>query len=57
VLTVRWGGWITFQGRTLKVSNALRGLPIAVRPTLDDGVYDLYFMHHRIATFDSRQDD
>jgi transposase InsO family protein len=57
VLTVHWGGWITFQGRTLKVSNALRGLPIAVRPTLDDGVYDLYFMHHRIATFDSRQDD
>jgi len=37
VLTVRWGGWTTFQGRSMKVSNALRGLPIAVRPILDDG--------------------
>ena len=56
VRLVRWGGRVTFQGRSLKVSNALRGLPIALRPSpLDDGIYTLYFMHHRLATLDMRE--
>ena len=56
VRTVRWGGRVIFQGRSLKVSNALHGLPIALRPAPDDdGVYILYFMHHRLATLDMRE--
>lgn len=57
VLTVSWGGLVAFQGRSLKVSNALRGLPIAARPCADgDGLYDLYFAHHRLTTIDLRDD-
>lgn len=56
VRTVHWGGRVTFQGRSLKGSNALRGLPIALRPSPDhDGVYILFFMHHRLATLDMRE--
>lgn len=55
VLTVGCNGIVAFQGRLMKVSNALRGLPIAARPCVgEDGLYDLYFVHHRLATIDMR---
>ncbi|MDO1530648.1 integrase core domain-containing protein, partial [Fulvimonas sp. R45] len=58
VLIVRSGGMVSFQGRYLKVSNALRGLPIAARPCPhEDGIYALYFVHHRLATIDMREAD
>lgn len=45
---VPWNGWIRVHGRRLKVSNALTGLPIAVRHDPDhDGVLDFYFCHQR----------
>lgn len=58
VMIVRSNGLITFQGRCMKVSNALRGLPVAARPcAAEDGVYALYFAHHRLATIDMREVD
>lgn len=58
VLIVRSNGWVSFRGRHLKVSNALRGLPIAARPcATEDGVYALYFVHHRLATIDMHEAD
>lgn len=51
VVTVRARGRVTFQGRHLQVSTALQDYPIAARPHEDeDGVYDLYFAHHRLMT-------
>ena len=52
---VPWGGWLTIRGRRLKVSNALTGLPIAVRPhPHEDGVLDFYFCHQRFLQVDLR---
>ncbi len=58
VLAVHSDGLVTFQGRRLKVSNALRGSSIAARPCpTQDGVFDLYFAHHLLATIDIREVD
>jgi transposase InsO family protein len=48
-------GWLRVHGRRLKVSNALTGLPIAVRPhPSEDGVLDFYFCHQRFLQLDLR---
>lgn len=48
VYQVPWNGWLRIHGRPIKVSNALTGLPIAVRPHPNqDGVLDFYFCHQR----------
>ena len=53
VAVVGWNGQVRFKGRRLKVSNALKDLPIALRPSASrDGHYDLYFCHHRFAHID-----
>jgi transposase InsO family protein len=57
VLRVKSNGVIDFRGRRLKVSNALRGLPVAARksPT-QDGIVEFWFAHHRILTLDLRDE-
>lgn len=54
VRSVARSGQIMVQRRALFVSQALRGQRVAVRPTLVDGVLDVYFMHHRLGTIDLR---
>ena len=55
VVIVKSGGQITFKGQHYKVSNPLRGLPVGIRPhAKDDGVHDVYFMHHRLMTINLR---
>lgn len=49
-------GWLKVRGRRLKVSNALTGLPIAVRPHAgQDGILDFYFCHQRFLQIDLRE--
>lgn len=56
VMTVGWNGQLRFKGQQLKVSNALKDLPIALRPSAStQGRYDLYFCHHRFAHIDLRK--
>lgn len=56
VYRVPWNGWLRIQGRRVKVSNALTGLPIAVRSHVSqDGVLDLYFCHQRFQRLDLRE--
>jgi transposase InsO family protein len=56
VVVVKWNGVVSFKGQTLKVSNALRGMPIAFRADdSQDGVYTLYFSHHRLMQIDLRE--
>jgi len=45
-------GRISFRGRSFIIGKAFRGLPVALRPTLDDDVWDVFFCHHKIATVD-----
>jgi transposase InsO family protein len=37
-------GQFSFQGRTWKISQAFRGLPIGLRATQEDGQWDVYFL-------------
>ncbi len=47
-------GWVSFKGREFKVGRALRGCPVALRPTASDGVWGVWFMTHPIAEVDLR---
>lgn len=48
-------GDISLRGHKVRVSGALKGQPVALRPrTGTDGIYDLYFCHHRITEIDLR---
>jgi hypothetical protein len=55
VRKVQQGGFISWRNRLIRVSKALVGQPVALRPSLsDDGVYSLYYCHQFIKTFDLR---
>ena len=47
-------GRISFHCRVFRLSKAFRGYPVALRPTLTDGVWEVYFCAHRIAQIDER---
>ena len=47
-------GWVNFKGHAFKVGRALRGYPVALRPTVPDGVWGVRFLTHPIATVDLR---
>ena len=49
VRRVQSGGWFSLRGRLFHLSKALRGQPVGLRPTLQDGVYAVYFCHQHIA--------
>jgi hypothetical protein len=57
VRKVQAGGEISWHRRTIKVGNAFRGYPVALRPTLVDGVWDVFFCRHQIKTLDLRGPD
>jgi Integrase core domain len=50
-------GFISFRNRPWRISKALRGEPVALRPTADDGVYAVHYCAHRVTTLDLRQGD
>lgn len=52
VRMVQAQGWLSYLGRDIKVSKAFRGQPVAIRPTLIDGVMEIYFAQTKIKTFD-----
>lgn len=49
VRKVQGKGEVNFSNREFIVGKAFRGYPVAVRPTLTDGVYDVYFCHQKIS--------
>lgn len=57
VVPVTWNGEYRAFGRRHKAPNALMGLQIALRPASQnkDGVYDLFFCHHRFGKLDLRK--
>jgi len=48
-------GRISFHQRIFRLSKAFRGYPVALRPTLSDGVWEVYFCAHRIGEIDARR--
>ncbi|HEV8577470.1 MAG TPA: IS481 family transposase [Thermoanaerobaculia bacterium] len=52
VRKVRDGGRMNFRGRTLRISQAFDGYPVAIRATARDGQFEVYFAHQRIASLD-----
>ncbi len=50
VRKVQAKGEISFHSRVFKVGRAFTGYPVALRPTLTDGIFDVYFCNQRIVT-------
>lgn len=50
-------GWLTFNGRYVRLGKAFAGCTVAVRPTTEDGVYGVYFQATRVARIDLRAQD
>ena len=55
VRRVQWKGEISFRGRRFPLTKALRGYPVAVRPTPQDGRWRVYFCHQYIRELDLHQ--
>ena len=55
VRKVQQTGHIAYQGRRVRISHALAGEFVAVRPTLVDGIVAVYYAHQRVRTLDLRQ--
>jgi transposase InsO family protein len=41
-------GIVFYKGRTYKVGRAYEGYPVGLRPTVTDGLFDVYFCHQKI---------
>ena len=54
VRKVQAKGEICFRGHVFRISKALRGYPVALRPTPDDGVYSVHFCQIHVADIDLR---
>ena len=54
VRKVQSHGWISFRGYHFKIPKALRGHPVALRPTTEDGTFDVFFCHMRVSRIDLR---
>jgi transposase InsO family protein len=52
VRKVRRFGHIKYEGREYHVGSAFYGLHVALRPTTIDGLFDVYFCHHKIGKLD-----
>lgn len=52
VRKVKTYGHIKYRGREYHIGGAFVGLHVALRPTLTDGCFDVFFCHHRIGKLD-----
>ena len=55
VRRVQQKGEVHFRGRVFEVSRAFRGMPVGLIPTVEDGVYELWFCHQPIGTINLRR--
>jgi hypothetical protein len=55
VRKVQIKGYIQYRQQRLLVGKAFRGYPVALRPTTEDGIVDVYFCHQRICRMDLRR--
>jgi transposase InsO family protein len=55
VRKVQNNGEVSFQGRSVRLSQALHGAPVAFRPTTQEGIWQVYFCHQQIAVINLRE--
>src|SRR3989338_4604768 len=55
VRKVQAEGLISYQGRAFRLSKAFRALPVALRPTSEDGILDVFYCHQKVARIDLHQ--
>ncbi|MEO9357680.1 IS481 family transposase, partial [Pseudomonas guguanensis] len=55
VVRVRRTGQVSFKGLNVFVSGGLYGENVAIRPTAEDGVYDVVFIRKTLRQIDLRQ--
>jgi len=55
VRKVDQGAYFYFNNRKWRLGRAFRGQPIALRPTSEDGVFNVHYGTHRVATLDLRR--
>ena len=54
VYEVTRGGWVWFAGQRIELGEALRGLPVGIRPTTEDGVFVVRFCRQDLHRIDLR---
>jgi len=50
-------GFISFRNRPWRIGKGLRGELVALRPTVEDAVYGVYFCAHRMGAIDLKEAD
>lgn len=55
VRKVQNNGEVSFQGRSVRLTQALHGAPVAFRPTTKEALWEIYFCHQRIAMVNLRE--
>jgi len=55
VRKVQAKGEIAYRGQVFRIAKALRGYPVALRPTTTDGVMDIYFLNTKVTQIDLSQ--
>jgi len=50
-------GKISFRNKCFRVGRAFRYNPVALRPTLSDGIFDVFFCHQKVAQISLRVDN
>jgi len=51
------GGWFSYLGREFRIGKAFKGERIAIRPTVVDGVLDVYFCNQKVSQINLRDED
>lgn len=54
VRKVQANGWISYQNKEYRIPKAFRGEYVALRPTNEDGILDVFFCNQRVAKIDLR---
>lgn len=54
VRKVQAKGELFYRGKVFRIPKALRGYPVALRPTQHDGILSIYFCHTQVADIDLR---
>ncbi len=49
-------GWFSFRGREWRISKAFRGERVGVRPTVEEGVWEVWFGRQCLGAIDQRAD-
>ena len=55
VKTVKQKGEITFKNQMYYIGQAFAGLPIALRPTIEEGLLEVYFVYQLLGKIDLKQ--